>query len=149
MNLSQKCQYALRSLFELAKREGRGPVNIAEIAEAQAIPAKFLELILVQIKQTGWVVSYRGIHGGYALGVSPQEISVGEVIRFIEGPLKPVKCIVGQGGNKCPLRGKCAFMGLWDRAERAISQVYDSTTLRDLMDEEKTASKQYVSGYCI
>ena len=141
MNLSQKCQYALRALFELSRRAGRGPLGIAEIAEAQAIPPRFLELILGQLKQTGWVQSYRGVHGGYALTVSPQEITVGKVIRLIEGPLKPVRCIAGQQGGDCRLRGKCAFMGLWDRAEKAVSQVYDSTSLGDLVAEDATSDQ--------
>ena len=149
MNLSQRCQYALRSLFELAKRVGQGPVNIADIAEAQAIPPRFLELMLGQLKQTGWVESYRGIRGGYALAVSPRDLTVGQVIRFIEGPLKPVKCIAGQGGSGCPLRGKCVFVGLWDRAERAVSDVYDSTTLQSLLEEEKAARESLAVCYSI
>jgi len=149
MSLSQKCQYALRSLFELAKCFGEGPVSIAEIAEKQAIPPKFLELILGQLKQTGWVESYRGVHGGYSLAVPPRELTVGEIIRVVEGPLKPVRCIAGQDGSDCSLRGKCAFTGLWDRAERAVADVYDSTSLQSLVDEEKTATEWREAGNCI
>lgn len=147
LRLSQRCQYALRSLFELAKRAGQGPVSIAEIAEAQAIPPKFLELILGQLKQTGWIKSYRGVHGGYVLEVAPQDLSVGQVIRFIEGPLKPVKCIAGQDGDACPLQGKCAFRGLWDRAERAVSAVYEEATFGSLVEAEKAAEKDAPLGY--
>ncbi len=149
MSLSQKCQYALRSLFELAKRVGEGPVSVAEIAEKQAIPPKFLELILGQLKQTGWVESYRGVHGGYSLAVAPRELTVGEVIRAVEGPLKPVRCIAGQDGGDCPLQGKCAFTGLWERAERAVADVYDSTSLQSLVDEEKAANQWREAGSCI
>ncbi|HOI53656.1 MAG TPA: Rrf2 family transcriptional regulator [Phycisphaerae bacterium] len=149
MNLSQKCQYALRALFELAHRAGQGPISMAEVAEAQAIPVRFLELILNQLKQPGWVESYRGIHGGYALVVEAAALSVGEVIRFIEGPLAPVKCIAGQGGRHCPLLNRCAFQGLWDRAERAISEVYDSTSFQDLLDEQAVAPQPEVLNYSI
>ena len=149
MSLSQKCQYALRSLFELAKHAGKGPVSIAEIAERQAIPPRFLELILGQLKQTGWVESYRGIRGGYSLAISPQELTVGEIIRVVEGPLKPVRCIAGQDGGDCSLRGKCAFTGLWERAERAVADVYDSTSLQNLVDEEKAATERREAGSCI
>jgi Rrf2 family protein len=149
MSLSQKCQYALRGLFELAKHEGDGPVPVAEIAEAQAIPPRFLELILKQLKQTGWVESFRGIRGGYALAVSPRALRVGEVIRFIEGPLAPVRCIAGLHGKDCALRGKCAFSGLWERAEQAVSGVYDATTFQDLVEEERAAERRYVPCYSI
>lgn len=71
MSVSQKCQYALRAVFELARRRGEKPTSIREIAEAQAIPAKFLELILTQLRKGGLVESRRGIHGGYLLAVWP------------------------------------------------------------------------------
>ena len=149
MNLSQKCQYALRGLFELSKRAGQGPVVIGEIAEAQAIPPRFLELILKELKQTGWVESYRGVRGGYALAIPARSLSIGDVIRFVEGPLSPVKCIAGATGRPCRLRGQCAFMGLWERAQRAVSEVYDSTTFQDLVDEEMASAAAYVPSYCI
>ena len=149
MTLSQKCQYALRALFELAKRDSRRAVPVAEIADCQAIPPRFLELIMKELKQTGWVKSYRGIHGGYALAVPARALSVGEVIRFIEGPLAPVRCVSGEGGMGCPLRGKCSFLGLWERAERAVSEIYDSTTFQDLVEQEEAAAQRHVSNYCI
>jgi len=149
MNVSQKCQYALRALFELARQRGEGPVPVSEVARRQAIPPRFLELILKELRQAGWVKSFRGIRGGYVLAVAPGSLGVGEVIRFIEGPLAPVKCIAGPEGRACPLRGGCAFIGLWERAERAVSEVYDSTTFQDLLDEHEAAAETYVPRYCI
>ncbi len=84
MLVSQKCQYALRAIFELAKRTGQGPVKIAEIAEAQAIPVRFLEVILSQLKQGRFAVSQRGSEGGYQLARPPQELTVGEITRVAE-----------------------------------------------------------------
>lgn len=139
MNLSQKCQYALRGLFELARRVGQGPVPIAAIAQAQAIPGRFLELILAELKQTGYVESRRGARGGYMLSRDPGEVTVGEVIRFVDGPLNPVKCLGAGGSRECPLYGDCAFLGLWERASRAVADVYDSTTLKELVDEDRSA----------
>ena len=141
MNLSQKCQYAVRSLFELAKRTNDGPVRVAEIAEAQAIPPRFLELILAELKRPGWVESRRGASGGYLLAVQPDAISVGDIIRFVDGPLNPVACIAGESGEACTLRGHCAFIGLWERAQAAIEDVYDTTTLLDLIEEERGAKQ--------
>ncbi len=90
MSVSQKCQYALRAVFELASRHGDAPTSIREIAQAQAIPPKFLELILVQLRKAGFVESRRGAHGGYFLAVGPAALTVGEIIRFIDGPIAPV-----------------------------------------------------------
>ena len=135
MNLSQKCQYGLRAAFELAKRFGQGPVSAKEIADVQAIPPRFLEQILSQLKQAGYVESRRGVQGGYFLGRQPEKTTVGELIRFFEGPLTPVRCIAGSNGADCPLIGQCAFEDLWVRAQRAIEGVYDNTSLADLVNE--------------
>ena len=146
MNLSQKCQYALRSLFELARRQGEGPVSVAEIAKAQAIPPRFLELILGELRHAGYVESRRGVQGGYMLAVSARQVSVGDVIRFVDGPLAPVKCLGEQGDKTCLLLGRCAFMGLWERAMQAASEVYDLTSLQDLVDQQHSPQ---TANYCI
>ncbi|MHC4985703.1 MAG: RrF2 family transcriptional regulator [Planctomycetota bacterium] len=147
MYLSQKCQYSLRALFELAKRHGQGPIRIADVAEAQAIPPRFLELILGELKQAGYVESRRGAAGGYLLAVHPNHLAVGDIIRFVEGPLAPVKCLVDPSGSECPLNGHCAFMGLWDRAAKALADVYDSASLQELIENERTNNS--VADYCI
>ena len=145
--ISQKCQYALRALFELAKRYGQGYISVPRIAEAQAIPAKFLEAILGQLRQAELVVSRRGVEGGYMLARRPEALAVGEVIRLIEGPIRPVGCVAG-GGADCPFRGRCAFMDMWRRAQKAVSEVYDSTTFHDLLQvEAQTLSA--AADYCI
>ena len=142
MQVSQKCQYTLRALFELAKRQGDGPVSVAEIADAQAIPRRFLELILLDLRSSGIVESHRGNQGGYVLGAPPESITVGDIIRATEGSLSPVRCIVGRSETHCRLRNRCVFMGLWQRAQKAAEEVYDNTTLQDLIDDERTAAAQ-------
>lgn len=137
MTLSQKCQYALRAVFELAKRTGEGPVRTAEIAEVQAIPKRFLEAILRQLRQAGFVESVRGNEGGYVLARSAEELPVGEVIRFIEGPVGPVDCVADQTSPKCPLHGDCVFLSLWSRVREAVEEIYDGTSFQDLVEEEK------------
>jgi Rrf2 family transcriptional regulator, cysteine metabolism repressor len=140
MQVSQRCQYALRALFELAKRRGAGAVNVAEIAAAQALPARFLETILQSLTKSGEVVSRRGMRGGYQLAVEPREISVGDVIRRFDGTMAPVRCAEGTGSRCCPLLNRCAFSNLWERARRAAEAVYDTTTLQDLIDDERSAA---------
>jgi Rrf2 family protein len=132
--ITQKCQYALRAIFELARRGNLGPVKISDIAKAQAIPAQFLETILNQLKQAGVVDSRRGIRGGYVLTASPSRMTAGDIIRQIDGLGKPVKCVVG-GGKDCPMRGNCAFEEMWDKAGKAVSEVFDGTTFQDLLDK--------------
>jgi Rrf2 family protein len=149
--VSQKCQYAVRALFELAKQHGKGTVRIADIAEAQAIPIRFLEVILSELKQGRFVESRRGKAGGYLLAAAPDHVSVGDVVRFVEGPLAPVACLDGgeSAEGLCPLHGNCVFLAMWARAQNAVSEVYDSTTLQDLMDEERRLRSRFVPNYAI
>jgi Rrf2 family transcriptional regulator, cysteine metabolism repressor len=141
--VSQKCQYAIRAIFELAKRNGNGPVKIGEIAETQAIPLRFLEVILNQLKGAGFVQSRRGATGGYYLAMQPESLMVGEIIRFVEGPLAPVACMTDEPGA-CSLDGSCAFIGMWKRIATAISEIYDNTSFQDLVDND--AANKNASG---
>jgi len=147
--ISQKCQYAIRATFELAKRVGQGPVRIADIAEAQAIPARFLEVILNQLKQGGFVMSQRGSKGGYVLVRSPAELAVGDILRFIEGPLGPVVCAMGSSRTECPLYGGCVFLPMWERVRSAVSGVYDQTTFQNLVEMEARRAEEVVPSYAI
>jgi len=145
--LSQKCQYALRATFELAKNYGKGPVKIADIARAQSIPVRFLEVILNQLKQGGFVRSQRGNEGGYMLVRAPDELTVGDIIGFMHGPVGPVDCVLGEAKRtNCEFYGSCVFLPMWKKVEKAISDVYDSTTLRDLVEEERNKEKGIGTG---
>jgi len=149
MFISQKCQYAIRAVFELAKRHGRGPVRIADVAEAQDIPVRFLEVILNQLKQGGFVASQRGSRGGYLLARPPAELTVGDVIRFVEGPLGPVVCAMGGSQTDCRLHGNCVFLPMWERVKAAVSGVYDQTTFQTLVEQEARRCEEYVPAYAI
>ena len=148
MSLSQKCQYAVRAVFELAKRYGEEPVAISEIAPAQAIPAKFLEAIFAQLRQGGYVDSRRGPQGGYVLTRSPSELTVGEIIQFVDGPIDPVKCTTALEKDRCSLMGQCVFLGLWQRARDALAAVYE-TTFADLVRQGQEAAETLAPNYCI
>ena len=149
MGISQKCQYGLRAVFELAKRRGNHPTTIGEIASAQRIPPRFLELILGEIRRAGYVESRRGVAGGYMLAGEPSDLTVGDIIRLIEGPLAPVHCIVSEDSEYCPLKGQCAFMGMWVRASHAVEEVYDQTSFQDLIEEEAALRSQRAPMWCI
>jgi Rrf2 family protein len=150
MLVPQKSQYAVRAIFELAKRRGQGPVKIAEIADAQAIPPRFLEVILSELKQASFVTSRRGNEGGYLLVSLADQLTVGKVIEFIQGPVGAVPCLAGEAnGSTCRLHGHCVFLPMWDNVRKAISDVLDNTTFQDLVDEEKRNRQKYVPAYSI
>ncbi len=124
LNLSVKGEYALQALFDLASQPAGEPVKIAEIAGRQKIPQKFLELILASLKQGGFVESRRGAEGGYLLARPADTLTVGEVLRFMEGPQ-----------DRKARRRKSAdspFAEMWQRVDQAISGVVDHTTFADL-----------------
>jgi len=106
------------------------------VAEAQAIPTRFLENILNELKRGGYVRSVRGRAGGYVLARAPGKITVGEIIRFIQGPLLPVQCMFSEHRGQCPLEGKCPYLPMWQRAHQALTQVYDTTTFADLLEAQ-------------
>ena len=133
MSLSLKCQYAVRALFELAKRDGQGLIRLREIADEQHIPRRFLENILNELRQGGFVASKRGKDGGFRLDRPPSEISIGDVVRFVEDSMHPVECL---DRHECPLDGRCIFIGLWEEAKKALEQVYDRKKLSDLVRED-------------
>lgn len=139
---SKKGQYALRAVYELAKRQADSPIKISEIAEAQAIPLRFLEVILYQLKGSGLVESKRGFYGGYTLAKSPANITVGDILQYMQKDLDPSRCIACVSQKACPFKEGCAFAGLWRKAREAVFQVYDTTTLQDLLDANEFDPKR-------
>jgi Rrf2 family protein len=148
--LSQKCQYAFRAVFELARRhKGGRPVPVTEIAEAQAIPPRFLAQILANLREGKFVASHRGSQGGFTLTVPPSQLKVGDIIRFVEGPISPVPCVVAGEKSDCSLRANCVFMDFWNRARKAIEEVYDGTTFEDLVREVQEKATARCADYAI
>jgi Rrf2 family protein len=149
MYISQKCQYAVRALLELAKHQGRRPLKSGEIAARQAIPPRFLEVILNELKAAGLVEARRGVQGGFLLACKPDELTVGRVIRLVDGPFDPVKCTGMSGKSDCPLREGCSLIELWAEAKHAVEAVYDGKTFKDLVDREKAMGRSLASNYSI
>ncbi len=148
MSLSQKCQYAVRAVLELSRNRNGGPVPAGEIAAKQAVPQRFLEVILNELRPTGLIGSRRGVRGGYYLSREPSQVTVGDVIRLVEGPMDPVRCTRGNRTD-CPVQHNCALVELWERAKRAVEDVYDSTSFQDLVDRENVLADVVVPDYCI
>lgn len=133
--VSSKCYYALRAIYALAAHDRDQPLKIATIAEREQIPIRFLEVILAQLKSGGFVKSRRGAEGGYLLAKPPAAITVGAVLRFVDGPIAPVDCVSQSRPVPCTFDGHCAFFGFWGRVRQAISDVVDHTTFADLVRE--------------
>jgi len=155
MNISVKSDYALKAIFDLAYRGAAGPVKIAEIAARQRIPQKFLELILAQLKQGGFVESRRGAEGGYLLARPAESILVGEVLRFMDGPLSPAERARAGRGNAPAGRkpragdGETPFSEMWQRVDEAVSAVVDRTTFADLVEQWNQKSSRFVANWQI
>ncbi len=128
MDISVKGEYALRAVFELCSRGGGDPIKIADIAAKQGIPQKFLELILSQLKQGGFLNSRRGASGGYSLAKAPESITVGDIIRHIEGPIG-----VARRGDDNPRPADSPFEDLWHEVDTTLSSIIDRTTFADLL----------------
>jgi len=140
MQVSQKSLYALRAVLELAKHYGSGPQKIAQIADRQGIPQRFLEGILRELKGGGFVRSRRGNEGGYELARAPGVLTVGEIMGFIEGPIGPTACLMDDSeARRCCLRTQrhCSFRWMWRKIHDAISSVYDGTTFGDLVRQDE------------
>jgi len=140
--ISQKCRYALRAIFELALRNSSEPVKIQDIASAQAIPPRFLEVILAELKHAGFVESRRGNEGGYILAQPAEELTVGEVISFLHGGNRIFYRSTG-------LMGDYAFSQMWEQVRTVVLDIFNSRTFADLVAEELDKKNRYVPNYAI
>jgi len=138
MRLSKRGEYGLRAMIALAKYSQPGQratiVQIKEISESEKIPAKFLEQILLMLKNAGMLHSKMGVGGGYYLARPPQEITLGEIFRVLDGPIAPIKCVSDLAYEKCecPDQETCGLRMVMGDVSNAISAILDGTTLSDV-----------------
>ncbi len=136
--LTQRSRYALRALIFIARSGGVTPVPISVIAEDQQLPRKFLEAILLELKNGGLVHSYRGKMGGYRLARSPGQISFGEIIRLIEGPVALVPCVSVSAYQRCVdcfEESTCVIRKVMLVVREQTASVLDHTSLADLCSD--------------
>ena len=137
-----KSKYALLALSVLARAQGKGWMLISEISSAQRIPHKFLELILLELKNLGFLSSKKGRGGGYALARQASLIRVGEVVRCLEGPVAPLPCATPRDPrpcDECRDFSTCGLRMVMQQAGDAMSSVLDATTLADVLSQEDAA----------
>lgn len=138
MKLSKKGEYALRALIDLgiAAEVGRELVQVSELAAKEKIPVKFLEQIMQQLRDAGVVESQRGKFGGYKLARPAKSIPMGDIIRFIDGPLAPIGCVSQSAYEKCtcPDEEHCGLRMLMLDVRNAIAGILDRHSLADVVD---------------
>ncbi|MDD5496393.1 MAG: Rrf2 family transcriptional regulator [Candidatus Omnitrophica bacterium] len=154
MKVTYKGDYALKAILALSLiyKEGEDSVlSIQQIANNGDMPTKFLEQILLILRRGGFVKSKRGLKGGFFLARSPDEITVGEVIRFIEGPIEPISCIERENYNGCKDMANCIFRSVWKEVAKAISMVVDTLTFEELVVryKEKRLNLKSIYDYAI
>ncbi len=138
MIISTKGRYGLRAVFVLAQKQAEGPLSIKYISEDQSISETYLEQLFSTLRKAGIVKSVRGAGGGYILAEKPCDITVGRILEALEGPLAPAECVKGS----CAGADDCSTHAIWMRIYDGISNVVNSISLQDMLDdcEEKSSS---------
>ena len=145
MRVSYKCDYALKVLLELALSSHKGVVSAQELAKKLDIPLKFLEQVMTDLRRGGFVESRRGNMGGYVLIGDPSKITLGKVVRHIDGPTEPIECI-NKGYKNCRDISSCVYKDVWARVDKAVNDVIDNVSLEEMT---QTAQKQAALNYSI
>ena len=141
--LSKKAKYALKALLTMADEYGKGPLLISNIAGRDGIPRKFLELILLELKNQGILQSKKGKGGGYSLNRPASSIMVGHIVRLIDGPLAPLPCVSKTAYRKCAEcqdERTCGIRIVMREVREATARILDSTSLADIQKRTEIAS---------
>lgn len=142
--LSKKAKYGLRALLLLAREYGQGHLLISELAQRESIPKKFLELILLELKNGGLLQSKKGRGGGYSLSKPPERITFGHVIRVLEGPLAPVPCVSQTAYQKCEEckdETTCGIRLVMKDVRDATAKILDGMSLAEVLERMERAAK--------
>jgi len=142
MKISYKGDYAIKTLLELALNYNKGVVSINDLAQKGDIPYKFLEQVLLILKKGGFVDSKRGVNGGYYLAKAPDAITLGEAIRFIEGPIEPLVCALKARYDDCKDFNACVLRAVWNQVYTATSMVIDTITFAELVRRVNVRQKE-------
>lgn len=146
MKITFKGDYALKAVLDLARHYRSGLITIHDIAKRIDAPVKFLEQVLLELKRGGFIESRRGKIGGYLLSRSPDKITIGEIVRFIDGPIEPIAC-VKDGYSKCGDICSCVFRNIWNKVYEETSNIIDNITFEDLVT--KIESEKRILAYSI
>ena len=142
MKLSTKGRYGLRALIDLAIHSQKAPVSLNSISQRQYISERYLEQLMAKLKKEGLVKSVRGAGGGYLLGRDPKEISVGDVLRALEGDLSLVDCAAYQEAGSCRVSESCITKYVWSQINDSINQTVNGITLDTLMRQSANGNEK-------
>ncbi len=134
MRLSTRGRYGVRAMCDLAEHYGKGPVGIKSIAQRQQLSEMYLEQLVGVLRRHGLLKSVRGAHGGYVLSRTPGEISIGDILRVLEGDMAPSECV--HEDHACDNAASCASRRVWVRLYQSMTDVMDAMTLQDLLAED-------------
>jgi Rrf2 family protein len=142
--LTRKAKYGLRAMLRLAEEYGKGPVLIADLAKEESIPRKFLEGILLEMRKSGILQSKKGKGGGYLLARPPAEISFGNVVRILDGPLAPISCVsltAYRECEECESEETCGIRMVMKEVRDANARILDGTTMADVLRSLRRAAR--------
>ncbi len=142
MKISKKGEYALQAMIDLAMYYDQEVRHIHDISRTEAIPEKFLEQILLLLKNSGFLQSKRGVGGGYSLKKAPKYISVGEIVRLIDGPLAPLSCVSKTAYVRCRREKSCGLRSIMLDVRNAVAEILDNITLEDVCRRIKVMAKR-------
>lgn len=143
MKLSTKGRYGLRAMIDLAINAKEQTVSIKSISERQGISENYLERIIALLKKAGYVKSTRGAQGGYTLNQTTADISVGDILRALEGDLNPVDCTLTNDDLECSAENFCVTKFVWKKISDSINSVVDGISLQDMVDEQLSIQNTY------
>lgn len=149
MRLSTKGRYGVQAMLDLALNAGDQHIALKTVAERQGISEHYLEQLIATLRKAGLVRSVRGAQGGYSLAQDPSEITVGDILRALEGSLAPVDCVDDDDPKLCADHNVCVTRAVWTKIRDSINEVVDSITLRDLVEDYKKLSGKEEHMYYI
>jgi Rrf2 family transcriptional regulator, cysteine metabolism repressor len=139
MILSTKGRYGLKAVFELSLNYGSGPVSLKKISDKYNISENYLEQLFSKLKKKGYIDTVRGAQGGYLLAKDPSELTVGMILRTLEGEMTTSDCL---SKEVCSRESICATRGIFEKIEKSINDVIDNITLADMYEEHKNISTE-------
>lgn len=139
MGISTKSTYGIRAMFELALHYSHRPVSVAYISEREDISVPYLEQLLSKLRRKGLVRSVRGPKGGYILAKKPKDITIGDIVRVLDGEITPVHCVVNNSlkNKACKMIDRCVTKTVWKRLKDTIDDMLNSVSLKDLCNDAK------------
>ncbi len=147
MKISTKIRYGARAMVELASHYGEGPIELKEIAKKENISLKYLEQVINPLRAEGLVKAVRGAKGGYSLAKPPSEICLYDVIETLEGPLNLLDCL--QDTKACQKASSCVTREIWKQVSDAMSKIFYSVTLEDMVNRKREMGKTNFPMYQI